>query len=1084
MKNVSARVHNRVKTALHLGLGSLLLASVAVTRAAEAGGQLSPTSVQQIAALLQDKETRTPAQTKLDSQLIYARRQQLNQPIVPGAPTLQVNVEVEAGGFVVVDIKATVTDALLAQIRQLGGVILNSHSRFGAVRARVPLSQVESIAASPLVRFIRPAEKMFTNLGRLTTEGDVTHRAGLARTNFNIGGNGVKIGIISDSVDFIGQSQASGDLPNVTVLPGQSGVPGSGEGTAMLEIVADLAPKAQFYFASANGGPAQLAQNILDLRAAGCSVIIDDVIYLAESPFQDDIPARAVNTVTADGALYFSSAGNEGNKNDGTSGTWEGDFNPGQSFTAGTRTGVAHSYGTTIGNTIPPGGSGSLTLLFWSDVLGGSTNDYDLFLLDAAGNVLGGSTTTQNGTQDPIEGLSPAIQGWQIVVVRISGESRFLHLECFRGELTFSTDGHVRGHAAAADAFAVAAVNVATAFPNSFVGGAANPVETFSADGPRRMFYDPLGNPYTPGNFLASGGIVRSKPDIAAADGVKTTVPGFDPFFGTSAAAPHAGAIAALLQSYNPRATPQQIKFALTNSALDIEVAGFDRDSGWGIVMPLAALQRIPAPLPTLVSSNLSGGNLNGIIDVNECNELDLLVRNDAIAAVTSVSGILSTLTPGVTLVQPTSLYPTIPPGATAANLTPFRIYTAPSFTCGTPIDFVFVINSSAGNVTNTFRMTTGVVGFVPATFANTVVTDIPEGGTNYLDIPISVSNLFGFIGKVRLSAHVAHPRDGDLTLQLIGPDGTTVVLSRQRGGTDPNYGLSCAEPTIFDDAGTTNIIAAFAPFAGLYAPEQSLTAFSGKSGAAVNGTWLLRVTDSFTSNTGRVQCVTLSMYPAQCADGGGDCSADLAVAMTDAPDPVLTGSNLIYTIVVTNLTARTAPLATLTDTLPPGMTVVGITSTRGSCSSAVGSVSCAFGTLPPNGGALVRITVRPSLAGTATNTVSVNSLSADPNGFNNVAVVTTTVQTPRPIIVPFASHLVVESALPANGAFDPGETVTINFAFRNIGTVDATNLNAKLLLAGGVTAIFTNNQDYGRVVAGGAEIGRASCRERVSVLV
>ena len=74
------------------------------------------------------------------------------------------------------------------------------------------------------------------------------------------------------------------------------------------------------------------------MRAAGCDIIVDDVFYFAESPFQDGqatgiisptnggIVTQAVNDVTAAGALYFSSAGNSGNKNDGTSGVWEGNF--------------------------------------------------------------------------------------------------------------------------------------------------------------------------------------------------------------------------------------------------------------------------------------------------------------------------------------------------------------------------------------------------------------------------------------------------------------------------------------------------------------------------------------------------------------------------------------------------------------------------------------------------------------------------------------------------------------------------------------------------------------------------------------
>src|SRR5262249_27114529 len=152
-------------------------------------------------------------------------------------------------------------------------------------------------------------------------------------------------------------------------------------------------------------------------------------------------------------------------------------------------------------------------------------------------------------------------------------------------------------HACATNAFCVAAVAASTSYPNPFSGGTTNPVETFSSDGPRRVFFQANGTAITPSNFSSTGGAVRQKPDIAAADGVTTSVPGFYSFFGTSAAAPHAAAIAALLKSYNPALTPTQIRTALTNSALDIENPGFDQDSGSGIVMALQALQAAPAPV-------------------------------------------------------------------------------------------------------------------------------------------------------------------------------------------------------------------------------------------------------------------------------------------------------------------------------------------------------------------------------------------------------------------------------------------------------------------------------------------------------
>jgi hypothetical protein len=89
---------------------------------------------------------------------------------------------------------------------------------------------------------------------------------------------------------------ATGDLPaGTTVLPGQSGNPGSSEGTAMMEIVHDLAPGAQLFFATAFTSPESMADNIRALRRAGCDIIVDDVSWSSEGVFQDTTIAQAVN---------------------------------------------------------------------------------------------------------------------------------------------------------------------------------------------------------------------------------------------------------------------------------------------------------------------------------------------------------------------------------------------------------------------------------------------------------------------------------------------------------------------------------------------------------------------------------------------------------------------------------------------------------------------------------------------------------------------------------------------------------------------------------------------------------------------
>ena len=54
------------------------------------------------------------------------------------------------------------------------------------------------------------------------------------------------------------------------------------KGTAMLEIVHDIAPGAQLFFATGRNGFTSFAQNIRDLRTAGCDIIIDDFFFFAE----------------------------------------------------------------------------------------------------------------------------------------------------------------------------------------------------------------------------------------------------------------------------------------------------------------------------------------------------------------------------------------------------------------------------------------------------------------------------------------------------------------------------------------------------------------------------------------------------------------------------------------------------------------------------------------------------------------------------------------------------------------------------------------------------------------------------------
>ena len=138
-------------------------------------------------------------------------------------------------------------------------------------------------------------------VGSLTTQGDITHAANIARATYGANGTGVRVGVLSDSAEATNFLIGTGDLPaGTTIVQEIINGPGSSEGTAMMEIVSDLAPGAQLFFASAFNGVSSFAQNIRLLRSVyHCDIIVDDVSYSDESPFQDDVIAQAVNDVTA-----------------------------------------------------------------------------------------------------------------------------------------------------------------------------------------------------------------------------------------------------------------------------------------------------------------------------------------------------------------------------------------------------------------------------------------------------------------------------------------------------------------------------------------------------------------------------------------------------------------------------------------------------------------------------------------------------------------------------------------------------------------------------------------------------------------
>ena len=570
--------------------------------------ELSPSALKQIKEIYAFKASFTPAEQKMSSSLVVASRLAAGKPVGVMA-SFAPKLSKDAKGQILVDVIGFASPGLLkssavASFDSADGVTPAATYKRAHLTAHVSPAKLAELAAQSDVSSLREPAPHSTNVGSVTSQGYVAMGANkVVATGVN--GSGVKVGVLSDSASAARVSAliASGDLPaDTVVLPGQAG-PASGEdeGTAMMEIVHDVAPGAKLFFATAFNSEQSFADNIRTLRYTyGCDIIVDDISYFDEPVFQDGLIAQAVNDVTANGALYFSAAANSGNLTSGTSGTWEGDFTASTAFITTAKGSLPlNTFGTLPYDTLTSSPSSGVWL-HWADPNGGSTNDYDLFILNSTSTTVKcASVGVSTGTQDPLEYCYPGYNytpasGDRIFVAKASGVPVALHIDTERATLSLGTSGATFGHNAGASTFSSAAVywNAARTGTKPFVGGSSNPDETFSSDGPRKIFFNPDGTPITPGNFLfaTSGGKTLIKPDGAGADGVSTATPGFLPFFGTSAAAPHLAGVAALVKSAVPSLTNVQIRNAMTSTTLDNMAPGIDRDSGYGIISAPAAV--------------------------------------------------------------------------------------------------------------------------------------------------------------------------------------------------------------------------------------------------------------------------------------------------------------------------------------------------------------------------------------------------------------------------------------------------------------------------------------------------------------
>ena len=519
-------------------------------------------------------------------------------------------------------------------LEALGARIEQVEKNARIVQAQVPTGSLRQIADLPGVRTVRLPDYGFVQAGSVTTEGDAVMGSDNVRTTYAVDGTGVKVGVISNGVGGLSASQGSADLPavdtatcNITAVdPTTTGA----EGTAMLEIVHDIAPGASLMFGNfstvAGLGTTLEFNAAVNCLANNADVVVEDIGWFGVGPYDGTslVSVNSANALNGPGPIkgYYNAVANHANKH------YQGSYvDSGFDFFSGLEVWDAHEFDVTgepkgtknaLGTVPLPfnrikvdGNKTALISLVWSDPWGTSSNDYDLFIGDGV-NISPCRLDVQDGiggNDYPTEfcaftNVSNSAQFFDIFIGNRNGAAApvtfdlFCITECLNlgngNNLDFNTEGSSVPNGSDAGGTPVPVVSVGAVRHSS-----PNTIEPVSSRG------------------LTEDG--RLKPDVVAPDGVSVTGNGGfgSPFLGTSAAAPHVAGVAALLVHCDPNITRIKLHKRLLEGAIDLGAPGQDNVFGNGRVNAfLSAPTYCGNPTPTPQPTPTKGLNI-GVMSFN-----------------------------------------------------------------------------------------------------------------------------------------------------------------------------------------------------------------------------------------------------------------------------------------------------------------------------------------------------------------------------------------------------------------------------------------------------------------------------------
>jgi subtilisin-like proprotein convertase family protein len=232
-------------------------------------------------------------------------------------------------------------------------------------------------------------------------------------------------------------------------------------------------------------------------------------------------------------------------------------------------------------------------------------------------------------------------------------------------------------------------------------------------------------------------------------------------------------------------------------------------------------------------------------------------IKNIGGAAAAGITGTLQSNTNGLSINQGSSPYPNTAAGATGTNATPFTATMGAGVACGKTLAMNLHLTSAQGQFDAPVKVSSGAQGALQTfnAISPQVPKAIPDPGTVTSTITIGQTAL---LKKVAVKiGDIHHTFDSDLEITIKAPDGTTVPLVFDRGGSGDNF-----INTVFTDSASTPIGNGSAPFTGSFKPESPLAALQGHQ---MKGTWTLTVTDTFPADSGTLNAWSQQLNPATC---------------------------------------------------------------------------------------------------------------------------------------------------------------------------------------------------------------------------